>query len=147
MDDPISRLDEEQCWEFLRTHELGRLAYHLVDEVHIVPVNYAVDHDRVTGRRSVLFRTAGGSKLLGVVMNADVAFEVDELRGEHATSVILRGRARRLEEDEEHRAENIPLRPWVATPKWNVVEIDVTEISGRGFDLARPWTHLTIEPG
>ena len=78
-------------------------------------------------------------------MNADVAFEVDELEGEHATSVILRGRARRLEEDEEHRVENVPLRPWVATPKWNVVEIEATEISGRGFDLARPWRHLAID--
>ena len=145
MDEPITRLSTEQCWDFLRRHELGRLAYHLADEVHIVPINYAVDRDPVGGRRSLLFRTAEGSKLLGVVMNADVAFEVDELEGEHATSVILRGRARRLEEDEEHRAENVPLRPWVATPKWNVVEIEATEISGRGFDLARPWRHLAID--
>jgi hypothetical protein len=76
---------------------------------------------------------------------ADVAFEVDELEAEHATSVILPGRARRLEEDEEHRAENVPLRPWVATPKWNVVEIEVTEISGRGFDMTRPWQHLMVD--
>jgi hypothetical protein len=33
----------------------------------------------------------------------------------------------------------------VATPKWNVVEIEATEISGRGFDLARPWRHLSID--
>ena len=75
-------------------------------------------------------------------MNADVAFEVDEVDGEHATSVVLRGRGRRLEEDEEHRAENVPLHPWVATPKWNVVEIEVTEISGRAFDLSLPWQHM-----
>ncbi len=145
MDEPTTRLSAYQCWDFLRRHELGRLAYHLADEVHIVPINYAVDHDPVTGRQSLLFRSAEGSKLLGVVMNADVAFEVDELEGEHATSVILRGRARRLEEDEAHRAENVPLRPWVATPRWNVVEIDVTEISGRGFDLSRPWRQLIID--
>jgi hypothetical protein len=71
-----------------------------------------------------------------------VAFEVDEIVDEQATSVIVRGRARRLEEDEEHRAENVPLRPWVATEKWNVVEIDVTEISGRRFELTRPWQHM-----
>ena len=108
MDEPITRLSTDQCWAFLRTHELGRLAYHLVEEVHITPINYAVDHDPVSGRRSLLFRTAEGSKLLGIVMNADVAFEVDEVAGEHATSVIVRGRGRRLEEDEEHRAENVP---------------------------------------
>lgn len=144
MDEPITHLGTEECWTFLRRHELGRLAYHLVDEVHIVPVNYAVDHEPATDRRSLLFRTAEGSKLLGVVMDADVAFEVDELDDEHATSVIVRGRARRLEEDEAHRAENVPLRPWVATPKWNVVEIDVTDISGRHFDLSRPWRHLIL---
>ena len=71
-DESFEQLDQSQCWEFLRSHEFGRLAFHLVDEVHLTPVNYAVDHD------TLLFRTAEGSKLLGVVMNPDVAFEVDE---------------------------------------------------------------------
>jgi uncharacterized protein len=145
MDEPTTRMGTEECWEFLRRHELGRLAHHLADEVHIAPVNYAVDHDPATGRRSLLFRTAEGSKLLGVVMNPDVAFEVDEIVEERATSIVLRGRARRLEEDEEHRAENLPLHPWVAPEKWNVVEVDVTEISGRRFELSRPWQHMTPE--
>lgn len=145
MDDPETILSAQQCWDFLHRHELGRMAYQLVGEVHIVPVNYAVDPKSAGGRGSLLFRTAEGSKLLGVVMNADVAFEVDELVGEHATSVVLRGRARRLEEDEAHRAENVPLRPWVATPKWNVVAIEVTEISGRSFDLSRPWRHIILD--
>lgn len=142
MEEPITRMSTRQCWDFLSRHELGRMAYHLADEVHIAPVNYAVHHDPVTGRQSLLFRTAEGSKLLGVVMNADVAFEVDELVDEVAASVIVRGRARRLEEDEAHRAETLPLRPWVATQKWNVVEIAVTDISGRSFELSRPWLHL-----
>lgn len=142
MDEPITTMSTEECWSFLRSQELGRMAYHLADEVHIVPINYAVDHDPVSGRRSLLFRTAEGSKLLGVVMNADVAFEVDEVRGEHATSVVLRGRGRRLEEDEAHRAERVPLHPWVASEKWNVVEIAPSEISGRRFPLSRPWRHL-----
>ena len=142
MAEPTTRMSTEECWEFLQRHELGRLAFHLADEVHITPINYAVDHDPVTGHRSLLFRTAEGTKLLGVVMNPDVAFEVDELVAETAASVIVRGRARRLEEDEAHRAEQLPLRSWVATPKWDVVEIEVTEISGRHFELSRPWTHL-----
>lgn len=142
MEEPVAFLGAADCWAFLRTQELGRMAYHLADEVHLVPVNYAVAHDPVTGRHSLLFRTAEGSKLLGVVMNSDVAFEVDEVDGERATSVVLRGRGRRLEEDEEHRAENVPLHPWVDTPKWNVVEIEVAEISGRRFTLSRPWRQL-----
>lgn len=132
-------LDEGQVWEFLAGHEFGRLAFHLADEVHIAPVNYAVDH------RTLLFRTAEGSKLLGIVMNPDVAFEVDEYDEHEATSVIIRGTARKLEEDEEHRAENVPLRPWVDTNKYNVVEITPTEVSGRTFHLTRPWLHLRPE--
>ena len=81
--------------------------------------------------------------LLAVVMNPDIAFEVDQYDEDTALSVILRGTARLLEEDEEHRAENVPLRPWVPTLKYNVVEIRPTELSGRRFALARPWLHLT----
>ena len=135
-EDPVTVLTVDQCWELLRGQEFGRLAYHLTDQVHIVPINYAVDHD------TLLFRTAEGSKLLGVVMNSDVAFEIDEYDDESARSVVVRGRATVLDEHEEHRAENVPLRPWVPGLKYNVVEIVPTEVSGREFDLSKPWTHL-----
>ena len=36
----------------------------------------------------------------------------------------------------------MPLRPWVDTLKYNVVEIEITEISGRAFHLHRPWLHM-----
>jgi nitroimidazol reductase NimA-like FMN-containing flavoprotein (pyridoxamine 5'-phosphate oxidase superfamily) len=134
-DEPFTELTLEECWEMLRRHELGRLAFHLTDEVHITPVNYAVDED------TLLFRTAEGSKLLAVVMNADVAFEIDEHDEHTACSVILRGSAELLDEHSAHRAENLPLRPWVENPKYNVVEITPTEISGRRFRLHRPWLH------
>jgi nitroimidazol reductase NimA-like FMN-containing flavoprotein (pyridoxamine 5'-phosphate oxidase superfamily) len=138
-DEPFTELTLEECWELLRRHELGRLAFHLADEVHITPVNYAVDED------TLLFRTAAGSKLLAVVMNSDVAFEIDEHDEHTARSVILRGRAELLDEYSAHRAENLPLRPWVENPKYNVVEITPTEISGRRFRLHRPWLHALPE--
>lgn len=131
-------IDTDECWEFLRSQEFGRLAFHVSDEVHIAPINYAVDHD------TLLFRTAEGSKLLAIVINPDVAFEIDTYDEAKARSVIVRGRARLLPEDEAHRAENVPLRPWVdADIKYNVVEIAPETISGRRFDLSKPWTHLT----
>lgn len=130
-------LSDDECWEFLRSHEFGRLAFHLTDEVHIAPINYAVDHG------TLLFRTAEGSKLLGIVMNPDVAFEIDEYDQEKASSVIVRGTARLLPEDEAHRSENVPLRPWVDDFKYNVVEITPTEMTGRRFDLTKPWTRIT----
>ncbi|CAM3496771.1 pyridoxamine 5'-phosphate oxidase family protein [Nocardioides zeicaulis] len=142
MDEPVTEMSTAECWEFLRRQELGRLAFRLVDEVHLVPVNYAVDHDPVTDRRTILFRTAEGSKLLGVVMHGDVALEADELVDEHAASVVVRGRAWLLDEHEAHRADTLPLRPWVPTPRYGVVEIDPVEVTGRRFALDRPWRHM-----
>ena len=135
-DGAITELTPEQCWAMLRTEEFGRLAFRLVDEVHIVPINYAVDGD------TLLFRTAVGDKLLGVLMGADVAFEIDHFEGESARSVVVRGTVRLLDEEEGHRAENVPLRSWVGTRKHNVVEIVPRVVSGRVFDLNRPWTQL-----
>jgi uncharacterized protein len=138
-DEPVTMLTTDECWAMLHDNEFGRLAFHLADEVHLTPINYAVDKD------TLLFRTAEGSKLLAVVMNPDVAFEIDELDEHRARSVVVRGVARRLEEDEQHRAEQVPLRPWVKTPKYDVVEIRPTEITGRSFDLSRPWLHMIPE--
>lgn len=138
-DDEITRLTPEQCWEMLHEEEFGRLAFRLVDEVHITPINYAVDGE------SLLFRTAEGDKLLGVVMSAQVAFEIDRYGEDIARSVVVRGNARLLGEDEAHRAENVPLRSWVRTVKYNEVEIEATVVSGREFELSRPWTHLRAE--
>ena len=39
----INELTTEECWAALRKDEFGRLAYRLGDEVHIAPLNYAVD--------------------------------------------------------------------------------------------------------
>ncbi len=129
--DTISVLSQDECWELLRAAEFGRLAYRLSDEVHLVPVNYAVDGD------VILFRTAEGNKLLGIVMHPEVVFEIDDFDQEEAHSVILRGIARHLGEHEEHRADALPLRPWVDSLKYDVVEIRPTDISGRAFKLTR----------
>src|SRR6478752_4046115 len=128
-EDDLYELHPSECWDLLRAHELGRLAFNVLDELHITPINYAVDD------QTLLFRTAAGSKLFGVELGGEVAFEIDEIGADEATSVVVRGRARRLEEDEEHRAENVPLRPWVGSDKPFVVEIVPTEVSGRRYPI------------
>ena len=85
------------------------MAFRLMEEIHIAPINYAAE-----GRR-LLFRTAAGDKLLGVVMGAEGAFEVDRFEGESARSVVVRGTAHLLSEDDERRAENVPPRSSVST--------------------------------
>ncbi len=126
----VEELSAQRCWELLRHEDFGRLAYRLADEVNVAPVNYAVDGE------TLLFTTAEGSKLLGVTIYPDVVFEIDRFDDEIAESVVLRGRARKLEEDEEHRVEKVSLRPWAATLKYNVVEIAPTGVTGRRFHLA-----------
>jgi nitroimidazol reductase NimA-like FMN-containing flavoprotein (pyridoxamine 5'-phosphate oxidase superfamily) len=140
-DDAVTLLTQDECWQMLREEEFGRLAFRLVDEVHITPLNYAVDHD------TLLFRTAGGNKLLSVAMGSEVALAIDRYDDDSARSVVVRGSARLLGEDEEHRAENVPLRPWVGTVKYNVVEITPRLITGRAFRLSRPWLHLSVHDG
>ena len=136
--EPVTTLDDEASWSMLHDQEFGRLAFHLADEVHLVPINYAVDD-----RRRLVFRTAEGSKLLGLTMNADVAFEIDEYTEDLARSVVVRGRARELQGSEADEAEQLPLRPWVEGAKFNVIAVEVDEITGRRFELTRPWLHMT----
>jgi len=137
-DGPVA-LRQDECWEMLAEHELGRLAFTILDEQHITPINYAVDRDAL-GNRTLLFRTAPGGKLLAVAMGAEVALEIDDFAGETAMSVVVRGHARHLGEDEEHRVEILPLRSWVGEDnKYDVVEIVPIEVTGRRFPLDRPW--------
>jgi hypothetical protein len=58
---------------------------------------------------------------------------------------VVRGTARHLWEDEEHRADNLPLRPWVSSDKPNVVEIVPTDVTGRRFPLSRPWLRIRTD--
>jgi uncharacterized protein len=139
---PVTVLPEETCWQMLRDEEFGRLAFHLADEVHLVPINFALD-----ARRRIVFRTAEGSKLLGLTMDADVAFEIDHVEEDQATSVVVRGRARQLEGHEADEADQLRLRAWVDTVKFNTIAVEVDEITGRRFELSRPWLHIRPQPG
>jgi uncharacterized protein len=139
---PVTVLPEETCWQMLRDEEFGRLAFHLADEVHLVPINFALD-----ARRRIVFRTAEGSKLLGLTMDADVAFEIDHVEEDEATSVVVRGRARQLEGHEADETDQLRLRAWVDTVKFNTIAVEVDEITGRRFELSRPWLHIRPQPG
>ncbi|CAM3836636.1 pyridoxamine 5'-phosphate oxidase family protein [Nocardioides marinus] len=130
----VRLLSEEECWELLEDHELGRIGYRLVDEVHVVPVNYAVVD------RTLLIRTDAGNKLLAAALESDVALEIDSVESladarRVAWSVLVRGHARVLGEDEARRYDDLPLVPWVATPKWEVVAIVPEAVTGRRFQL------------
>jgi hypothetical protein len=127
-DGAVQHLDEAECWSRLGQQELGRIVTNVADVLDIFPVNYVVDG------RSVVFRTAEGSKLFGLTVNDSVLFEVDDHTAVDAWSVVLRGHAHVLgSADEQSAAEALPLRPWVPTVKYNFVRITPTRISGRAF--------------
>ena len=128
-DEPVAELSAEECWELLSLEEFGRLAYRLVDEVHLVPINYLADAG------VLLFRTASGNKLLAAALHSDVAFEIDWHDDRAAWSVVVRGRLRRLPEDEVHRVEGRLHEPWVPALRYDVVEVVPNSVSGRRFRL------------
>ncbi|MDX2356359.1 pyridoxamine 5'-phosphate oxidase family protein [Dietzia sp. PP-33] len=128
-DNPIIEFDEQRSLELLATESLGRLVTVSGGSADIFPVNYAVSPE---GR--LVFRTAEGSKLAGLTIHPDVVFQVDNIEDQRAWSVIVRGEARRLDSFAEiNRAEELDLKPWIPTLKYNFVEITPEKISGRGF--------------
>lgn len=131
-EEPVAELSSEECWELLGLEEFGRLAYRLVDEVHLVPINYVADAG------SLLFRTASGNKLLAAALHSDVAFEIDWHNEVAAWSVVVRGRLHRLHEDEARRVDGLLLEPWVPTLRYEVVELLAQSVTGRRFRLRRP---------
>lgn len=125
--EPVATLTEDECWERLGTHKLGRLVTRVGDVMDIFPVNYVVD------RRGIVFRTAEGSKLTELTINDQVLFEVDEYSVVDAWSVVVRGGARVLQGDEAMAADDLPLEPMVPTMKRNYVRIEPTTVTGRAF--------------
>lgn len=128
---PVKTLDKAAVWELLEKHPYGRLATEAAGLVDIFPVNY------VAHQNKLYFRTAQGSKLSSLVVNDQVAFEIDEVSPENVVrSVVVHGRARRLETRAEiEAAEELPLKPWAPTLKYNFVVIDVESATGREFTI------------
>ncbi|OLP01004.1 pyridoxamine 5'-phosphate oxidase [Mycolicibacterium porcinum] len=125
---PVSVLGEDECWQLLSSVTLGRLVSTIGTRLEIFPVNF------VTQRRTVLFRTAEGTKLISTLLNDRVLFEADYHTGVGGWSVIVRGIPHLLEDsDEIAEAERGQLLSWIATTKRRYVRIQPKEISGRRF--------------
>jgi len=125
-------LDEPTCWTYLEGSSVGRLAVDVGGQPDIFPVNYLV-HDG-----ALYFRSGAGTKLAAAVLMGHVALEIDgfEPHGRTAWSVVVKGRAVQVEKMEEvFDAEDLPLYPWVATPKPNIVRIDPANVTGRRFHV------------
>jgi uncharacterized protein len=125
---PISILSQSECWDLVSSRALGRLVTSVDGQPEIFPVNYVIQH------RTVLFRTAEGTKLVSAAINNKVLFEVDDHNVVGGWSVIINGIARTLRTDEEiDEAERAQLLPWTATVKQHFVRIRPMSVTGRRF--------------
>jgi nitroimidazol reductase NimA-like FMN-containing flavoprotein (pyridoxamine 5'-phosphate oxidase superfamily) len=124
-------LSEDACWALLADAPIGRVVFAEGDDIEVFPVNFAI------GGRSVLFRSAPGSKLELVAERPRVAFEVDSYSDDDAWSVILWGTAERLAFDDEIEHSGIlGLVSWSPDEKFNYVRITPDRVSGRRFRRA-----------
>lgn len=142
IDTSIQILDAHECWELLRSHEVGRLAVAINNHPDIFPINYVVDHG------TIVFRTAEGTKLAASVLGPAVAFEIDGEGDGEAWSVVIKGRAVEIERMEElFDAAELPLYPWHLAPKHRFVRISADEVTGRRFGIAdRADLHQDVAP-
>ncbi|MDI3315250.1 MAG: pyridoxamine 5'-phosphate oxidase family protein [Mycobacterium sp.] len=127
-DEPVTILSVSESWNLLAGVQLGRLVTSVGGEPEIFPVNFAVQ------RRTVLFRTAQGTKLVSAAINNRVLFEADGHDSAEGWSVIVKGTARILHTREEvAEAEQAHLLPWTATLKQHYVRILPIAVTGRRF--------------
>lgn len=86
-DQPLIRdLQADEIKQFLKLHNLGRIAFSFHDRVDIEPINYAYENGWIYGR------TSPGTKLSVIAHHRWVAFEVDEVRGLFDwCSVVIKG--------------------------------------------------------
>ena len=132
LDQGITALDQHECWELLRSADVGRLAVSILERPDIFPVNHVVDHGRI------VFRTAAGTKLAAAVLGRAVAFEVDGYDPDagEAWSVVVKGRARELEAMQDvFDACDLPLFPWSYGAKPRFVRIEPDSVTGRRFHV------------
>jgi nitroimidazol reductase NimA-like FMN-containing flavoprotein (pyridoxamine 5'-phosphate oxidase superfamily) len=90
----LGTLEAGKCEELLKRQEVGRIAFALQDRVGIVPVHYVYDEGWIYGR------TEPEGKLVSILRNRRVAFEVDEIRGMFSwQSVVVHGSFYLIEPD------------------------------------------------
>jgi hypothetical protein len=121
-------LGRDECFDLLRSVVVGRIGLSMSALPVVLPVNFAVDGDRI------VVRTAAGSKLDAALGGAVVAFEADQFdsaTGE-AWSVLVRGSSAVLTDPVDIASlDDLDLNSWVAGrgDQWVMITTDL--VSGR----------------
>ncbi|MFI6515903.1 pyridoxamine 5'-phosphate oxidase family protein [Spirillospora sp. NPDC050679] len=132
MDKPVlEELDRAESLRLVAGTTVGRVAFDDGEGPAIIPVNYVVDGG------ALLFRTTVGGRLTQNLSTrlagaeVRIAFEVDSLDmdGHTGWSVLLRGGARPMTEEEAARAPDP--EPWPAGERESHIVFTPSEVSGR----------------
>lgn len=133
-------LSAEECLQLLASHHFGRIAVAMGGAPPLIrPVNYIFDERS----RSVVFRTAPGSKFHGVTHSASAAFEIDGIDEGARTgwSVIVQGVTGEIVDPMQiRRLDRLGLEPWAPGPKRHWIQIRAWTVSGRRIRLAEDTT-------
>ncbi|MFW2333375.1 pyridoxamine 5'-phosphate oxidase family protein [Ilumatobacter sp.] len=140
--DDTVHLSESECWSLLESHSVARLAVDIGGQPDIFPINYLVDG------KTIVFRSAAGTKLAGAVLSRHVAIEIDGLDDDRSVwSVVVKGMAREIEGmTERWAADDLPLYPWIASEKPNFVRIEPRLTTGRRFHVVEGAPGASGEP-
>ncbi len=124
-------IDRTECLQLLARQRFGRLAVNVGGRAPAIrPVNYIFD----APSQSIVFRTARGSKLHGLLVRQQAAFEIDGIDLENRTgwSVVVTGVSEEVVSPPElRRLERLPLDPWAPGEKPHLVRLRVRTVSGR----------------
>jgi uncharacterized protein len=137
------KLTFDQCWDLLAASVVGRLALIVDGHPEIFPVNFVIEH------RSIVFRTAAGTKLWQTGKETPAAFEIDgyDADSQEAWSVVARGTTAIVDSDvEQAAADALGLEPWEPGEKSHYIRLSLQVLTGRRFKVAAPhiWsTRLT----
>src|SRR5947209_19100265 len=112
----IEELDARASWALLAAQPYGRIAVNRLGQPEIYPVNHVVLQGRIR------FRTTPGAKLLGLLLDGRVAFQVDGVEDDVAWSVLVKGTAEEVRLAPDRTTPPLlPETPWVPSPRDAIV--------------------------
>ncbi|MFF1251978.1 pyridoxamine 5'-phosphate oxidase family protein [Pseudarthrobacter sp. NPDC058329] len=141
---PTGKLTFDECWDLLEGDTLGRLGLVVDGHPEIFPVNYVVH------QRSIVFRTAGVTKLWNAKSQRPAALEIDgyDPHTEEAWSVVARGDTEIIEDQAEKEAvDGLGLEPWQPGEKTHYIRLSARVLTGRRFKVTTPdiWNTRTTD--
>lgn len=127
----LQPIDRGDCLQLLSAHRFGRVAVNVSGQAPLIrPVNYLFDERS----QAIVFRTAAGSKLYGLLASRKAAFEIDgiDLQSRTGWSVVVRGIAEEIiDPGELRRLERLPLDPWATGDMPHFIRIRAWTVTGR----------------